>query len=231
MWSPPLRGQSAKCHHPDQRDQLAPTGWPFLHVWRLQTGVHTVQPEHNSATCQSTSGAVSNHSRERDTYNFSIVKLNNPYYVNVRAKPDSLEWTDTLPLYILTILSLRSVSILFFTSFLSLSRWCVKSSRGGCVVLGTDPESLPLPNLATFLFTSSLGVISEGLLTVSRWSVETCWSSSSSSSTQRRLATEKGEVKERLDLLSLSFRAVLRFWWRCGDNNDWTLYNLWSVLT
>lgn len=122
---------------------------------------------------------------------------------------------DTLPLYIWTILSLRTVSILSLTSFFSWSRCCAKSFEGGCVGLGMVPENLSLPALASSLFTSSLGMISGGLLTVWRESAETCWpsSSSSSSSTQRRLATERGEVKERLDLFSLSFREELSCWW------------------
>lgn len=127
---------------------------------------------------------------------------------------------DTLPLYIWTILSLRTVSILSLTSFFSWSRCWAKSFEGGCVGLGMVPENLSLPVLASFLFTSTLGMISGGLLTIWRESAETCWPSSSSSSTQRRLATERGEVKERLDLFSLSFREELSRWWCCGEDKE-----------
>lgn len=151
---------------------------------------------------------------------FSLVKQNKSHYVHV-GKPANSNVADTLLRYVLTILSLRSVSILSLTSFLSWSSWCAKSLEGGSVGFGMDPEIISLPDLATFLLTSTPGVIIEGLLAVSRQSAETCWPSSSSSSTQRRLATEKGEVKERLDLFSLSFREELRFWWRCGDDNQW----------
>lgn len=128
---------------------------------------------------------------------------------------------DTLPLYIWTILSLRTVSILSLTSFFSVSCCCAKSFEGGCVGLGMAPENLSLPALASSLFTSTLGMISGGLLTVWRESAETCWPSfSSSSSTQRRLATERGEVKERLDLFNLSFREELSCWWCCGEDKE-----------
>ncbi len=127
----------------------------------------------------------------------------------------------TLLLYIWTILSRRRVSALSLTSFLSWSSCRAKSkSEGGCVGVGMGPANLSLPDFASFLFTSTLGMISAGLFTVFRESAETCWPSSSSS-TQRRLATEKGEVKERLVLLSLSFREELSFWWCCGEDNEW----------
>lgn len=80
--------------------------------------------------------------------------------------------------------------------------------------MGKWPEVLSLPDFATFLFISVPGMTGGGLLTVSRESLESSFfrPSSSSSSTQRRLATEKGDVKERLDLFNLSFREELRFW-------------------
>lgn len=80
--------------------------------------------------------------------------------------------------------------------------------------MGERPELLSLPDFATFLFISMWGMTGGGLLIVSRESLETCLfrPSSSSSSTQRRLATENGDVEERLDLFNLSFREELRFW-------------------
>lgn len=115
----------------------------------------------------------------------------------------------TLLLYIFTILSLRTVSVFSLTSF--LSRRSSQSPGGECSGLGLHPE---IPGeLATFLFTSKPGAIGEGLLSVWRRGAPlapTCRPpSSASSSTHRRLATEQGEVKERLDLFSRSLRAEL----------------------
>lgn len=120
---------------------------------------------------------------------------------------------STLLLYIFTILSLRSVSVFSFTSFLSSSR--SHSPGGECSGLGLHPEMPSLGELATFLFTSNPGAIGAGLLSVWRRCAApaaTCRppSSSASPSTHRRLATEQGEVKERLDLFSRSLRAELR---------------------
>lgn len=81
--------------------------------------------------------------------------------------------------------------------------------------MGKWPGVLSLPDFATFLFISVPGMTGGVLLTVSRESLESSSffrPPSSSSSTQRRLATEKGDVKERLDLFNLSFREELRFW-------------------
>lgn len=122
----------------------------------------------------------------------------------------------TLLLYIWTILSLRSVSVLSLTSFRSCSRSCAAVFIGGRVAIGKRPEVLSLPDFATFLFISMPGMTAQGLLTVSWESFEACFVRPfSSSSTQRRLATENGEVKERLDLCNLSFREELGFWWGC----------------
>lgn len=129
---------------------------------------------------------------------------------------------DTLLLYILTILSLRRVSVLSLTSFRSWSRSCAKSFEGGCVGSGTSPENVSLPDPTSFLFTS-MRIVTGTLLTVSRGPAETCCPSSSESSTQSRLATEQGEVKERCDLFSLSLSEELRFWWCCwNDSEKWT---------
>lgn len=132
------------------------------------------------------------------------------YCVLTMSSPNNLRVAHTLLLYILTIFSLRRVSIFSFTSLLSCSRCRAKSFEGVRAGPGIVPENLSLPDSPSFLFTSTYCVISGGLLTVWRESAETRWPSSSS--TQRRLATEKGEVKERLDLFSLSLREALSFW-------------------
>ena len=129
------------------------------------------------------------------------------------------DWAVTLLRYILTSLSLRRVSTLSLTSFLSWSRCCAKSLEGACLGSGTGPENLSLPDLVSFLFTSTLRTVMSGGLSTAFWeSDETCRPpASESSSTQSRLATEEGEVKERLDLFSLSLREELSFWWGCRE--------------
>lgn len=116
----------------------------------------------------------------------------------------------TLLLYILTNLSLRSFSILSLTSNLSWFRCCTKSVEG-CADSGMSPQKLSRPDPFTFLPAPVLGSTTGLLFTVSGQSSAPCWPSPSPS-TQRRLATEKGEVKERLDLFSLSFREELSLW-------------------
>lgn len=144
-----------------------------------------------------------------------------------------LNVANTLLLYILTILSLRRVSVLSFTSFL---RRCAKSPEGYCVDLGAGPDNVLLPSLSPFLFTSTLLKTTGGLLTGCWESAETCWPFSSLS-TQKRLATERGEMKERLDLFSLSLSEALSFGWCCGgdrkenDSQGKCMGKFWKLIT
>lgn len=209
-WSLPLCGQSAGCHRPGREGRWGQAGQLVHHRWRLLIGAHKVQPGHNCATCLWRSGAGSGRSEMTDDGTVWHQTRQNPCWSFFKKV-----LFITLLLYIFTILSLRSVSVFSLTSF--LSRRSSQSSVGECSGLGSPA----LGELATFLFTSRPGAMGEGLLSVWRRCVApaaTCRppSSSASPSTHRRLATEQGEVKERLDLFSRSLRAELSLGWRCG---------------